>query len=476
MANKLIGRQAECEILSRCMASDESEFVIVCGRRRIGKTFLVEQFYNGQFDFRFVGGHNLRTRQQLSAFAKAMREYSGVKYEPFKSWIDAFDALEEYLSTLTEGRRKVIFIDEMPWADSKRSNFIAALEYFWNGWAARRGDIVLVATGSATSWMTEKLVKNRGGLHNRIRYRLYLKPFNLNETEQYLQSLNINWDRYQILQTYMLTGGVPYYIKMLNEKLSLSQNIDALCFAENGQLRYEFDELYSAIFIGAESYINVVKKLSENQFGLTRAEISAQTKLSGAFLTRVLTNLERCDFIGKFYAYGNRETEARYHLIDFYTLFYFKFLEKEKSKDENWWSHHLDSRSISAWMGLSFERICLQHPKQIKQALGITGIATEVTTWRCAANETEGTHGGQIDMVIERADRMIHLCEIKFSQSVYNITKEYEEKLRERQALFIAKTKTKKSVANTFITTFGLGEGKHHSLVHSEITMDELFK
>jgi hypothetical protein len=475
MTNKLIGRQEECDVLRRCMASDESEFIIVCGRRRIGKTYLVEQFFDGQYDFRFVGGHNLRTRQQLSTFAKALKDYSGTKYEPFKNWIEAFDALEEYLESLDNKKRKVIFIDEMPWIDSKRSNFIAALEYFWNSWAARRGDIVLIATGSATSWMTDKLIKNRGGLHNRIRYRLYLKPFNLNETEQYLQSLGINWDRYQILQTYMLTGGVPYYIKMLDPGLSLAQNIDSLCFAQNGLMRYEFDELYNAIFTGAESYISIVKKLSENKSGLTRNEISNATKLSGAFLTRVLANLERCNFIDKFYAFGNRTSQTRYVLTDFFTLFYFKFLEKDKSKDENWWTHHLDSRSISAWMGLSFENICKQHHAQIKQALGIAGMATEITTWQCAADDDENTHGAQVDMVIERADRIIHLCEIKFSRDKYNITKEYEEKIRDRRSLFITKTKTKKTVVNTFITTFGLGEGKHHSIVHSEVTMDELF-
>jgi hypothetical protein len=475
MTNKLIGRHEECEVLRKCMTSDESEFIIVCGRRRIGKTFLVEQIFDGIFDFRFVGSHNLRTRQQLATFAKALKKYSGTKYEPFKNWIDAFDALEEYLESLKNKKRKVIFIDEMPWIDSKRSNFIAALEYFWNSWAAHRNDIVLIATGSATSWMTDKLIKNRGGLHNRIRYRLYLKPFNLNETELYLRNLGINWDRYQILQTYMVTGGVPYYIKMMDPQLSLSQNIDALCFTPNGPLRNEFDELYNAIFTGAESYVSVVKKLSENKSGLTRAEISDKTKLSGAFLTRVLTNLERCNFIDKFYAFGNHKTQTKYVLTDFYTLFYFKFIEKDKSKDENWWTHHLESRSIAAWMGLTFENVCRLHHQQIKKALGIAGMATEVTTWSCAPNNTENTAGAQVDMVIERADRIIHLCEIKFSQYKYNITKEYEDKIRERCSLFIAKTKTKKTVVNTFITTFGLGEGKHHSIVHSEVTMNELF-
>jgi hypothetical protein len=458
------------------MTSDESEFVIICGRRRIGKTFLVEQFFKQQYAFRFVGGHNLRTRNQLRVFADTLSDYSGTKYNGFKNWLEAFKALQDYLSALPKKMRKVIFIDEMPWIDSRRSDFLTALEYFWNSWAALRQDILLVATGSATSWMTDKLIKNRGGLHNRIRYRIYLKPFTLKETEQYLESLGIHWDRYQILQTYMLTGGVPYYLKMLDSKLSLAQNIDQLCFADTGQLHNEFDELYNAIFTGADSYIDIVKLLAENKMGLTRAEISEKANLSGSYLTRVLTNLERCNFVEKFYPFGHKKTEALYQLIDFYTIFYFKFLEQNRSKDDNWWTHHLESRSISSWMGLTFEKICLLHHRQIKMALGISGMATEVSTWRCLPDKINDTPGAQVDLIIERADRIVHLCEIKFSQDKYNITKDYEEKLRDRRSLFISKTKTRKSVVHTFITTFGLGEGKHHSIVHSEVTMDDLFK
>jgi AAA+ ATPase superfamily predicted ATPase len=475
MTNKLIARHEECEILRRCMSSDESEFVIVCGRRRIGKTFLVEQFFEGKYDFRFVGGHNLRTRSQLNTFAKALKEYSGLKFPPFKDWIEAFDALEEYLGSLPKDKRKVIFIDEMPWIDSRRSNFISALEYFWNGWAAQRGDIVLVATGSATSWMTDKLIKNRGGLHNRIRYRIYLKPFNLKETEEYLISLGINWDRYQILQAYMLSGGVPYYLKMLNPELSLAQNIDQLCFSDTGQLRYEFDELYNAIFVEAESYIDIVKKLSENKSGLTRSEICERTNLSGSFLSRILTNLERCNFIDKFYPFGSKKTPVIYRLTDFYTLFYFKFIEHDKSKDDNWWTHHLTSAGVLSWMGFTFENICLLHHKQIKNALGISGMATEISTWRSKADEENNLPGAQIDLIIERADRIIHLCEIKFSKDKYVISKEYEDKVRDRSTLFKLKTKTTKSLVNTFITTFGVANGKHHSIVDNEITMDNLF-
>lgn len=475
MASKLIARERECEELQKCLDSNESEFVIVCGRRRIGKTFLVERFLNGHYDFKFVGGHNLRTRVQLNNFAKAIKKFSGASPTEFKDWIEAFDSLEEYLETLPNNRKKVIFIDEMPWMDSSRSNFVSALEYFWNGWAASRDDIVLIATGSATSWMTDKLVKNKGGLHNRIRHRIYLKPFTLKETEEYLESLSIFWDRYQILQSYMLTGGVPYYLKMLESQLSFAQNIDNLCFSETGSLRTEFDELYNGIFSGAESYIEVVRVLAKNKDGLSRTEISEKSKISGAYLTRIITNLEKCNFIEKTGLFGKRKNGAIYRLVDFYTLFYLKFIEDNSSKDELWWTHHIESSSIYSWMGLTFELICMKHHPQIKQALGISGMATDISTWRCPSDSETWESGFQIDMIIERADRIIHLCEMKFSEGVYNITADYENKLRDRRDKFKMASRTRKSVVHTFITTFGLGQGKHHSIVHSEVTMDDLF-
>lgn len=475
MNKQLIARERECAELQRAFDSDESEFVTVCGRRRIGKTYLVEQFFEGKYDFKYVGGHNKRTRDQLYAFARALHQYSGQPQLQFSDWYHAFDALEDYLATLGNERRIVIFIDEMPWMDTKRSNFISALESFWNGWAVGRQNILLVATGSATSWMTDKLLKNRGGLYNRIRSRIYIRPFTLKETEEYLTANSFSWDRYQILQSYMFTGGVPYYLKMLDRKLSLAQNIDILCFNETGQLKDEFDELYNAIFPGAESYIQVAKALAENRNGLTRAEISVKTKLSGTFLSRVLKNLERCNFINKTSLFGNRKTEALYRIVDYFTLFYFKFIAANLTKDENWWTHHIESRSILSWMGLTFELICMSHHNQIKMALGVAGMATAVSTWRCQPDDETGTSGAQIDLIIERADRIIHLCELKFSQDQYNLTKEYAEKIRNRGSLFKTKTKTTKSVVNTFVTTFGLGQGKNHSIVHSEVTMDDLF-
>ena len=277
----LIGRHDECEILKDCLKSNRSEFAIVCGRRRIGKTFLVDQYFENKYDFSFVGKHKTKTKTQLNYFAKAIQKYSGKKQTPFTDWYDAFDALEEYLETLPQERKIVIFIDEMPWIDSQRSTFVSALENFWNAWANRRYDIVLIASGSATSWMADNLLENQGGLHNRITRRIYLEPFTLGETEEYLKSQNFFWTRYDMLQCYMFTGGIPFYLSLMNPQMSVAQNIDMLFFKKNAPLRNEYNELYSALFSRVDSYIKVIELLYSHKYGLTKRENSKATKING---------------------------------------------------------------------------------------------------------------------------------------------------------------------------------------------------
>ena len=475
MTDKLISRERECAEIKRCMESNESEFIIVCGRRRIGKTFLVEQYFNKTYDFKYVGAHNLSTRDQLRGFAKALKKYSGKKYGEFSDWIDAFDALEEYLESITEPKRKVVFIDEMPWMDSKRSNFVSALENFWNGWAAGQENIVLIATGSATSWMSDKLIKNKGGLHNRITSRINLKPFTLKETETYLRKNHCPWDRYQILQAYMAMGGVPFYLKRLNVKESVSQNIDRLFFEEDAPLRTEFDELYNALFASADAYISVVRALSKHRQGMLRQEITDVVKFNGSNLTRILKNLEQCGFIAVEQQYGSKKNGLIYRLTDFYTLFYFQFIEGKRISDSAWWSKHAKEPEVTSWLGLTFELVCQKHQQQIKNALGIGAVTTNTSTWRSKAVNNEAKGGAQIDMVMERADRIIHLFEIKFAIGKYSLTSKYASDLREREAIFREATGTKYATVQTFLTTYGLNNPENWSIVHSEVTMDDLF-
>ena len=473
---KIIGREQEIAELQRCMDSDRSEFVIVYGRRRVGKTFLVDSFFGGQYDFSYVGGHKLTKAKQLRNFAKALKKAAGMTSQPkFSDWDDAFDALEEYLETLPTDRKKVVFIDEMPWIDTPQSEFVEALETFWNGWGARRQDIVFVASGSASSWMMDKLVENPGGLHARITNNIYVRPFTLRETEEYLQSKCFNWSRYQILQLYMILGGIPFYLSLLAPKQSLLANIDRLFFRRNGELRTEFDELYNAIFNKADKYLEVVALLNNNHEGMTFEQIRSASKLDGKRLTTVLRNLERCDFIISYQQFGNKSRGTLYRLCDFYTLFYYKFVASRDTKDEEWWSHNYNSRSVESWQGFSFELICLTHLPQIRQKLGISGISTNASSWRYVPQKGSDERGCQIDLVIERGDHIINLCEMKFSVAPFSITSSYEQHIRERMQTFRDKTKTTSTLTITFVTTFGVAAGQHSGVVDNEIVADDLF-
>lgn len=476
MEKKIIGREREMAELERCTTSDRSEFVIVYGRRRVGKTFLVEQYFGGKYDFSFVGGHRLTKAKQLRSFAKSLKKAAGLPSQPkFQDWTDAFDALEEYLESLPADRKKVVFIDEMPWIDTPQSEFVEALELFWNGWGARRSDIVFIASGSASSWMMDKLVENPGGLHARITSNIYVRPFTLHETRDYLHSRGMMWDDYQIVMLYMALGGIPFYLSLLNASESLIENIDRLFFRRNGELRMEFDELYRAIFSRADKYLEVVEMLNSRKEGMTFAQIQQNSGLDGSRLTTILRNLERCDFILSYSQFQNKQKGTLYRLVDFYTLFYYRFVAANDSKDEEWWAHNFTSHSVEAWQGTSFELVCLLHLQQIKQALGITGIAANASVWRYVPPRTSDESGAQIDLVIDRADRNINLCEMKFSTGQYSITQAYEEKLRSRMQLFREKTGVTKSLICTFVTTFGVVKGIHSAVVGKELTMADLF-
>ena len=472
----MIGRQREIQELQRCLRSEKSEFVIVYGRRRVGKTFLVDQFFDYKYDFTFVGGHKLTMRRQLMNFAKALKKHAGLSKRPkFNDWFEAFDALEEYLEALPAEKRKVIFIDEMPWIDTRDSEFVQALEDFWNGWASRRQDILFIASGSATSWMVDNLVDNQGGLHDRIETRLYLLPFTLHDTETYLRSRHFSWDRYQILQTYMTMGGIPYYLSLLKPGESLVQNIDRLFFSPNGTLRTEFDELYNALFNQADGYINIVHALALHRNGLTRQQIIEAVKIEGGVLTKMLRNLERSNFILGYQHFGHKTKDVIYRLVDFYTLFYYHFIEGDRSQDEQWWLHHFQLPVVNDWQGFSFELICLLHLRQIKQALGISGMATEASAWRIAEDKKNKQDGAQIDLIITRADRIINLCDMKFSTLPYHLTSKEETALRERAAIFQKATKTTHSLAHTYVTTFGVANPEAHSILQSQVQMDDRF-
>ncbi|MBO7565837.1 MAG: ATP-binding protein [Bacteroidales bacterium] len=474
MENILIGRQREIAELEWAVKSDRSEFIILYGRRRVGKTFLVRKFFDDKYTFHYVGAHRQPKNLQLQNFSEALANYSGGETRPIESWHDAFLRLEEYLEVCADSR-KIIFFDEMPWMDSQGGEFVDELEYFWANWVQNRDDIVFIACGSATSWMKEKLEDNQGGLHNRMTHKIYLRPFYLSECKAYLAHRGFDWSDYQILQCYMIFGGVPYYLSLLRPNLSLPENVDSLIFRRGGDLANEMNELYNALFKNADRYMSVVKLLATKRQGFLRSEIEQATGFSGGGLSKMLDNLERCDFVVSYAQFGNRNKLTLYRLSDFYTLFYYRFVEGNRSRDEQYWLHHYTDRSVESWEGFTFEEVCLRHLPQIKRGLGISGMATEASSWRYVPGKGVDGKGAQIDLVIKRSDKIIHLVEMKFAESKYSITKDYANRLQERKALFMEQTKIMRGAVLTFVTPSGIAQNSNSGIVHSKITSKDLF-
>jgi AAA+ ATPase superfamily predicted ATPase len=475
----IIGRLNEQKELQRFYDSKESEFVIVYGRRRVGKTFLVGEYYGKKITFSLTGLANngkqgrANLKKQLQNFDDAIARQFGKGRPPVSDWFAALNLLRDEIEALPRGKRekKIIFMDEMPWLDTPRSDFLTAIEHFWNSWAASRRDILLIVCGSSTSWIVKKLLKNRGGLHNRVTGRIGLAPFTLRECEEYCKSRGLRYGRKQIVDCYMAFGGVPFYLRQLQKGLSPAQNIDRLCFAKGAPLSDEFDEMYRSLFKSPDRYIDVVRALAKKTKGLTREEIADALGLSaGGTLTGVLSDLHLCGFIDRYREFTKEKKGDYYKLVDPFTLFYLKFMDGAK-RTPGFWSSRTGSAARNAWSGLSFELVCLLHVDQIRAGLGIAGVAADVSAWR----SKHADPGAQIDLVIERRDSTINLCEMKYTSGEYAIDKRAAADLLHKMEVFTKETCTKKDVHLTLVTTFGLKQNMYSDIVQSEVTLDDLF-
>jgi AAA+ ATPase superfamily predicted ATPase len=470
---QIIGRKEEIADLARLEESQKSEFVIVFGRRRVGKTFLVREYFGNRFAFCHTGMANTEMALQLKSFNSSLHRYGYTSCPEVTTWFESFEQLIHLLSHTRKKSKKVIFIDEMPWIDTPRSGFIQALEYFWNSWASGRTDILLIVCGSATSWMMNNLIKNHGGLHNRVTWQIHLSPFKLGECEEYYQKNNIEMNRHQIVENYMIFGGVPYYLSLMQKQFSMAQNIDNLCFAEKGALRSEFENLYASLFKNYDGHMKIVEALSKKAKGLTREEIIEHTQLSnGGGLSRTLEELELCGFIRQYKAFEKRKRQGLFQLVDLFTLFYFNFMYNNKFDDEHYWTNFIENARHRAWSGYAFEQVCMAHLSQIKRKLGIAGVLANTASWR----SKESDNGAQIDLLIDRNDRVINLCEMKFSNNLFVIDKKYDEILRNKREIFKYETKTCKAIHLTMITTYGVKHNIYWGNIHSEVTMDDLFE
>ena len=471
----MIGRKHEIEQLIDVYESGQSEFVAVYGRRRIGKTFLITEAFGNRFAFHHTGLREGGTKKQLEQFRLSLRQQGYYDCPRMKDWLEAFFELERFLEK-NPAQRKVVFLDEIPWLDTPRSGFLSALESFWNGWAVFRKDIVLVVCGSATSWIVKNIIRNKGGLYNRVRTRIKLFPFTLAECESYANSeLHLGYGRREIMECYMALGGVAYYWSLLRRGLSPAQNFDALFFGPQDGLRTEYDELYRSLFRNPLRYMEVVELLGTRRTGYTRDEmIRGLGAVSGGDLTKILADLEECGFVRKYMPSGHGKNGGVYQLVDGYTLFYFSFVKGSSARDGDFWQHSVGDGRLNAWRGFAFERVCLAHVAQVKAALGISGVRTEAYSLRVSPDENG--RGAQIDLLIDRRDGIVNLCEMKYANGKYSITVDESERLRNRIEAARRLFGKNRTIHLTMITQDGIIRSPNSWDVQSVITLDDLFR
>jgi len=469
----IIGRDFEIKKMKGFLANEESELVAVLGRRRVGKTFLIKSVYKKEIVFQITGIQDVNRSFQLDNFVSARNHYfrKGKIFGKPNNWITAFGQLKELLGK-PKSKKRVLFFDEFPWLANNSNEFLKAFDNFWNGWAVDQ-NLIVVICGSAASWMITNIINSKGGLHNRITQQILLQPFTLNEVERYFVAKKMNIPRHSLMQLYMVTGGIPYYLKEVQKGTTPIEAINQMYFGKQATLKNEFDNLFKALFSNYEKHILVIRALASKWMGLTRNEIITKTKLpTGGAVTTILNELETSGFIQSILPFGKQQRETLYRLTDAYTLFYLHFIEQNKNI-KNYWQKKYNTQEVKAWQGYAFENICLIHIDAIKQALGISGILTHESSFY--KKKDNNTPGCQIDMLIERGDNAINICEMKFYDGEYTLTEETVKKLQAKRNIFQEISKTKKQLFLTLITTNGLTNSKHNMLIDMHIEANVLF-
>jgi uncharacterized protein len=468
----MIGREYEIERLTESLKSNSSELIAVYGRRRVGKTFLIRNVYEKQIKFEVTGLYGGKKENQLDIFFEELKKVSKKLQEQDKpsNWKVAFELLKNYITGLKGAEKKVIFIDEMPWLDTHKSDFRMYFGHFWNTFCEKRDDIVVIVCGSAASYMVQNVISNQGSLHARLTYKLQIKPFTLYETKAYLESKNIKWGHYHILHLYIAIGGIPQYLSKVRKGESVVQAIQRMCFDENGDLVNEFEEIFESLFTHSSSHISIVRALGQLSKGVERDELIKKSKQhGGGAFTRALDELIASGFISKYLPYDKKIKKTLYRLSDEYSKFYLKYIESNKNQGENFWKTMFQKQSYISWAGFNFETICLKHVLQIKKALKIEGVHSTNSSW--------SGEGAQVDLVIKRDDNWVNLCEMKFYSSEYKIGKNELDNLRNKVEQFKNDTGTKDAVVITMVTTFGVIKNENfHEIVEDNFTMEILFE
>ncbi len=474
----MIGRKREINELNNLYSSNKSELVAIYGRRRIGKTYLVDETFKGRITFRHAGlspvDENKKgmLKAQLEHFYYSLLLQGMKKSKKPESWLEAFYMLEKLLEEMDDGSRQLIFLDELPWMDTPRSGFMTAFEGFWNTWGCHRNNLMVVVCGSANSWILDNLINNHGGLYNRVTYEMKLSPFTLNECEKFYANNNVKLSKYDIVQSYMILGGIPYYMGYFQSGMSLAQNIDNLFFSKQGKLKDEYNRLFASIFSNPEVMKKIVDLLYTRNAGFTRSEIVENVGINdGGTLSGSLNALIASDFVIKYVPFGKGKKE-HYKIVDPFCMFYLHFVDKKKKLEDNFWQQNVSSQQIVSWRGYAYENVCFNHVQQIKKALGISGVITTHSAWSKRSDDMEGT---QIDLLISRNDNIVNMCEIKYYGDKFTVSKDYYQVLLHRQDILSKEISPKISIHNTLITTFGLVYNEYSGIFSNVITLEDLF-
>lgn len=468
---KIIGREQEINKLNEIKDKKDASLIAIYGRRRIGKTFLIRNYFKDEIIFEITGLYKGTPKDQLENFRNELdKNFNFLETKKINTWLAAFQVLENVIKSNESKKKRVIFIDEFPWIASKGSKFLMAFENFWNQFASQQKNLIIVICGSAASYMVKNIIKNKGGLHNRLTESIRLLPFTLKETASYLKANQVKYSLYDIAQLYLIIGGVPHYLNKIKPTESVAQNIDRLCFQQNGELAIEFNMLFASLFDNSEKHLLIVKTLATSLRGLTRNELLEKTRLpSGGDTSSKLEELIQSGFMEEYTFYKNKSHLKRYRLTDEYSQFYLKYISKNKQNGPGTWINIQKSQSFKSWSGFSFENLCLKHLQSIKKALGVASIYTQSSNWN--------NKNAQIDLLIERDDNIINLCEIKFLNNDYQLSKNDYSNIKNKLFEFEKDTKTRKKIFVTLITTFGLKSNEYsNELINKTITLKDLFK
>lgn len=486
MKTIIIGRTREQNILRELLKSSKAELLAIYGRRRVGKTFLVRNFFENESCVLFYcsGIKEGRIADQINEFAKQIGKtfYNGASITARKCWLDAFEDLSKAIEQISKSKKVVLFFDELPWMATPRSKLLQALDYYWNRYWSHDQRLKLIVCGSSASWIIDKIINNKGGLYNRITRTINLEPFSLKEADLFLLTNGLQLNQNQVLDLYMILGGIPHYLGLLRKGLSITQNIDELCFQKDGALVKEFDRLFSSLFDGAEICTNLIRTIAKHRYGIGQAQLIKESGVSdGGGTERKLKELEEAGFVTKFIPFGHQEKGIYYKVIDEFTLFYLRWIEPnlktilKQNQSNSYWLAKSKSPHWKSWSGLAFESICYKHLTQIQKALNIPDGA-DIGTWRYTPRK-EDYKGTQIDLLFDRNDKAITICEIKFNEQSFSIDKDYAHNLLNKVEIYRKQTRTIKQIFLAMIVSNGLKPSMYsEEIIHNVVTLKDFFK